>query len=30
MSRSCSERYRSYDSATNSYIDRDGSRHLCK
>jgi hypothetical protein len=29
-SRSCAERYRSYDPATSTYIGRDGRRHLCR
>lgn len=29
-SRSCSERYRSYDPATSTYIGQDGRRILCK
>ncbi|WP_426615609.1 BA14K family protein [Bradyrhizobium sp. McL0616] len=28
--RSCSERYRSYDPATGTYLGDDGSRHPCK
>lgn len=29
-SRSCAERYRSYDPATSTYIGRDGRRYLCR
>lgn len=29
-SRSCAERYRSYDPATGTYIGRDRRRHLCR
>lgn len=29
MSRSCAERYRSYDPATGTYLGDDGSRHPC-
>ncbi|MCP3400605.1 BA14K family protein [Bradyrhizobium sp. CCGB20] len=30
VSRACSERYRSYDPATSTYIGRDGRRRLCR
>jgi hypothetical protein len=30
MSRSCAERYRSFDAATGTYLGLDGSRHLCR
>ena len=29
-SRSCAERYRSYDPATSTYVGRNGRRYLCK
>ena len=30
VSRSCSERYRSYDPATSTYLGWDGIRHVCR
>ncbi|WP_027556955.1 BA14K family protein [Bradyrhizobium sp. Cp5.3] len=30
VSRSCAERYRSYDPATSTYIGQDGQRHPCE
>ncbi|WP_247343452.1 BA14K family protein [Bradyrhizobium sp. 61] len=29
-SRSCAERYRSYDPATGTYLGWDGNRHICR